>query len=257
MEVTFYVATNDGNALLSCKSTLMLGLIQPRTRLDYLPPRASLISRSADHPKKTKATLHVQKQEVSAQTTMQAVAAQNTKIQKRGPQANNKQRSDSAWVPRCFWGDWHLPRTILSHPDGSNCSPQANTLMTNPCTFKRGVQARNKQDVRGRSTCTCKWNYPLDQQLHLAWEQGQIRDSQITYLLGSNQLKQGNYKRALSLQYTWRYCTSTSWCMHYDSMQLWKKGYWHQKLDEASSFLTTFNTEIADLDILSCHLELQ
>ena len=23
-----------------------------------------------------------------------------------------------------------------------------------------------------------------------------------------------------------------------------KKGYWHQKLDEASSFLTTFNTEI-------------
>ena len=23
-----------------------------------------------------------------------------------------------------------------------------------------------------------------------------------------------------------------------------KKGYWHQKLDEASSFLTTFNTEL-------------
>ena len=76
VEVTFYVAMNDGSILLSCKTTLMLGLIQPRTRLDYLPPRASLITSSADHPKKTKSTLHVQKQEMSAQTVTQEVAAQ-------------------------------------------------------------------------------------------------------------------------------------------------------------------------------------
>ena len=31
--------------------------------------------------------------------------------------------------------------------------------------------------------------------------------------------------------------------MCHDGMQ-WQKGYWHQELDEASSFLTTFNTEI-------------
>ena len=37
MEVTFYVAINDGSVLLSCKTTLMHGLIHPRTRLDYLP----------------------------------------------------------------------------------------------------------------------------------------------------------------------------------------------------------------------------
>ena len=62
---------NDRSVLLSCKTTLMLGLIQPRTRLDYLPPRSSLITSSADHPKETKATLHIQKQEVLAQTTAQ------------------------------------------------------------------------------------------------------------------------------------------------------------------------------------------
>ena len=28
-----------------------------------------------------------------------------------------------------------------------------------------------------------------------------------------------------------------------------KKGYWHQQLAEASSFLTTFNTELGSLDI--------
>ena len=59
MEITFYVAMNYGSVLLSCKTILMLGLIQSRTRLDHLPPRASLITSSADHPMKTKATLHV------------------------------------------------------------------------------------------------------------------------------------------------------------------------------------------------------
>ena len=47
------MATNDGSVLLSCKSTLALDLIQPRSRLDYLPPRASLITSTQDHPKKT------------------------------------------------------------------------------------------------------------------------------------------------------------------------------------------------------------
>ena len=52
--VTFFVAENDGSVLLSCTTTLALGLIEPRTRLDYLPPKASLITSLVDHPKKTK-----------------------------------------------------------------------------------------------------------------------------------------------------------------------------------------------------------
>ena len=51
LEATFYVASNNGSILLSFVTTLALGLIQPRSRLDYLPPRASLITSSADHPK--------------------------------------------------------------------------------------------------------------------------------------------------------------------------------------------------------------
>ena len=41
MDVTFYIAVNDDSMLSSCKTKLMLGLIQPGSRLDYLPPRAS------------------------------------------------------------------------------------------------------------------------------------------------------------------------------------------------------------------------
>ena len=74
--VTFFAAVNDGSILLSCKTTLMFRLIQPRTKLHYLPPRASLITSSADHPKKTKSTLCVQKQEVSTQRSTHEVATQ-------------------------------------------------------------------------------------------------------------------------------------------------------------------------------------
>ena len=85
LETTFYVAMNDGSVLLSCKTTLLLGLIQPRSRLDYLPPRASLITRSADHPKKMKAVLHTQKKPVAAQRKQQAVTAQMPAVKEKGP----------------------------------------------------------------------------------------------------------------------------------------------------------------------------
>ena len=54
IETIFYVATNEGSVFLSCKSTLALDFIQPRSRLDYLPPRTSPITSTQDHPKKTK-----------------------------------------------------------------------------------------------------------------------------------------------------------------------------------------------------------
>ena len=57
-EVTFYVASNNGSVLLSCDIMHALGLIQPHTRLDYLPPRASLITSSAE-PKKTNSQVYV------------------------------------------------------------------------------------------------------------------------------------------------------------------------------------------------------
>ena len=70
-EAIFYVASNEGGVLLSCDTSLTLGLIHPRPRLDYLPPRASLITSSADHPRNTKEQLQNQKCEITEQTTNQ------------------------------------------------------------------------------------------------------------------------------------------------------------------------------------------
>ena len=69
-EVAFFVAESDGSVLLSCTTALALALIEPRTRLDYLSPRASLITNSVDHPKKTKCqvTVHISKRFCSIST---------------------------------------------------------------------------------------------------------------------------------------------------------------------------------------------
>ena len=56
--VTFYVASNEGSVLLSCTTLIALDLIQTRPQLDYLPPRAKLITSVADHPDITKKTAH-------------------------------------------------------------------------------------------------------------------------------------------------------------------------------------------------------
>ena len=69
LETTFCVATNDGIMLLSCNSTLALDLIQPRSRLDYLPPRASLITSMQNNPMKAKqAQPSVHRSQVAAQS---------------------------------------------------------------------------------------------------------------------------------------------------------------------------------------------
>ena len=58
LEVTFYVASNESSVLLSSTTLLALDLIQARPHLDYLPPRAKLITSTADHPEITKRTCH-------------------------------------------------------------------------------------------------------------------------------------------------------------------------------------------------------
>ena len=58
LAVTFYIASNEGSVLLSCTTLLALDLIQTRPRLDYLPPRAKLITSAADHPDITRKTAH-------------------------------------------------------------------------------------------------------------------------------------------------------------------------------------------------------
>ena len=67
VETIFYIASNKGSVLLSCNTSLSLGLIHSRTKLDFLPPRVRLITSKIDHPRNTKEQIQVQKQVITRQ----------------------------------------------------------------------------------------------------------------------------------------------------------------------------------------------
>ena len=54
MKVLFFVAKENGSILLSCGTTMELGLIRLHARINYLPPKASLLTRTCDQPSKTR-----------------------------------------------------------------------------------------------------------------------------------------------------------------------------------------------------------
>ena len=54
MKVLFFVAKENGIILLPCRTTMELGLIRPCAHIDYLPPKASLLTTTCDQPSKTR-----------------------------------------------------------------------------------------------------------------------------------------------------------------------------------------------------------
>ena len=54
MKVLFFVAKENGSILLSCRTTMELGLIKPCVHIDYLPPKARLLTSTCDQPSKTR-----------------------------------------------------------------------------------------------------------------------------------------------------------------------------------------------------------
>ena len=140
LQIAFYVASNDGSVLLSCVTTLAFGLIQPQNRLDNLPPRASLITHSADHPKKTKSkiSVHVSKKESEMSNFNDMVPKLITsKDQILANYSDVSKVLDAFLVPIPYLG-------------GSLCHTKANPLSPNPCTFERSFQEGDIEDVTSR-----------------------------------------------------------------------------------------------------------
>ena len=109
-EVTFYVASNNGSVLLSCVTVLALHLIQHHTILDYLPPGASLITSSTDHPKKTKShiSIHVSKKESTVSNCKGIV-----------PKLVTNKNEILDFLFRCFWWYWILSWSPIPYPGWS------------------------------------------------------------------------------------------------------------------------------------------
>ena len=68
IKALFFVAKENGSILLSCRTTMELGLIRPCVQIDYLLPRASLLTSTCNWPSKTrthKPNIHCTKEKLT------------------------------------------------------------------------------------------------------------------------------------------------------------------------------------------------
>ena len=224
--VTFYIASNEGSVLLSCTTLLALDLIQTRPRLDYLPPRAKLITSAADHPDITKKTAHQSKATVKSKKPLPVkIVTKKSDIKER--------YADVFEGVGCFPGPpYHIQV-------GPKIPPKQTPVRPVPVHLKEAF----KQE--------------LDKML----QAGHLNEATPwinSYVIVEGQDKLGRLKPRICLdpknlniaviREPWFSKTpddiahlladaciiTTTDCT---------KGFWHQPLDEESSYLTTFGTE--------------
>ena len=240
-EAIFYFASNEGSILLSCNTSLTLSLIHPRPRLDYLPPRASLITSNADHPRKIKAQSHTQKQEITVQTTSQQ---QDTQVPTTTvPKLVTSQDQIMHGYLDVFVGIGKFP----GPPYHIHVDPSVTPKQT-PC---RPITIHLKDDFQKEINKMSQAGILVPVTEATPWIN--------SFVLVESKNNQGQLKLRICLDPTslnkavtrepYHFCTPEDIShMLADASILTvcdcKKGYWHQRLDEASSYLTTFNTAI-------------
>ena len=233
-EVTFYVASNNGSVLLSCATMLALGLIQPCTRLDCLPPRATLITSSADHQKKTKyqPAIHVYRSESTVCSGPSPV-----------PKHITSKEQILQVYPEVFDGIGHIPGPLYHIQVHPSITPKQT-----PCQL---VPVHHKE--------------PFKQEIDKMLQAGILKPvHQATpwmnsFVLVEGKDKLGKLKLKICLDLTNLNKVIVHEPYHFKTpgdialllaeacvitVSDCRKGFWHQQLDQASSFLTTFNTEL-------------
>ena len=99
-KVMFFVAKENGSILLSCRTTMELGLIKPQACLDYLPPKARLLTSTCDQRSKTqlfKPIIHCKKETV---TPNKNTVPQNDNNTSNTPSKHNMTQEDNKLVTR-------------------------------------------------------------------------------------------------------------------------------------------------------------
>ena len=131
------------------------------TCLDYLPPKARLLTSTCDQPSKTrpyKPVIHYTKEAV---TPNMSVAPSN--ITQNDDQLVTRQEHIMAQFPDVFQGVGKFPGEPYKIRLDPQVSAQANTVQACSSTPKTSFQSRNRQDVRSRCFKTSPGGYSMDQ----------------------------------------------------------------------------------------------
>ena len=240
-ETIFYITSNEGSVLLSCNTSLTLGLIQSRPRLEYLPPRVSLITSNADHLRKTKAQVQIQKQEVITQTSNQHQGAHITTT--TVPKLVTAQGQIMREYPDVFEGIGTFPGPPYHIHVDPGVTPKQTPCRPIPIHLKDAFQKEISKMLQARILVPVTEATPWINSFVLI----ESKDNQGQVKLRTC-LDPTNLNKAVTRE-LYHFCTLEDISnMLADACILTvcdcKKGYWHQRMDEASSYLTTFNTEI-------------
>ena len=236
-EVTFFVAKNDGSVLLSCTTTLVLGFIQPRTRLDYLPPRASLITGTVDHTQKTRGQVAVH-----SSTTDSAIPLQKKIVSKQEvSKLITSKEQILNYYPDVFEGNGKFPGPSYHIQLDPGVPLKQTSCHPIPVHLKEAFQ----QEV----------NKMLQAGVLKPGQEATPWINTLVHVEGKD--KSGNLKFQICLDPTNLNKAIVREPYHFKTPEgiahfiadvcimpsVTKKGYWHQQLDKVSSYLTTFNTE--------------
>ena len=240
-ETTFYVASNEGSILLSCNTSLTLGLIQSRPRLDYFPPRVSLITSNVDHPRKMKAQVQVQKHKVIAKTPDQHHNTQGTTSPM--PKLVTTQDQILQEYPDVFDGIGKFPGPPYHIHVDPGVTPKQTPGRPIPIHLKYAFQ----KEISKMLQAVILVPVTKDTLWINSFVLVESRDNQGQVKLRIC-LDPTNLNKAITREPYLFHTAEDISHMLADTTILTvcdcKKGYWHQMLDEASSYLTTFNTEI-------------
>ena len=252
VETTFYMASNEGCVLLSCNISLTLGLIHSKTKLDYLPPRARLITSKVDHLRNTKKQIQVQKQVITRQPD-QHHSTQHTIL----PKLITTQSQILQEYPNVFEGIGKFPDLPYhSHVD-PGVTPKQTPCRPIPIHLKDAFQQEISKMLQAGILVPVTQATPWINSFVLVKSKDSQGQTKLCICLDPTNLNKAVMREP------YHFCTPGD-ISHLlaDACILTvcdcKKGYWHQMLDEASSYLTTCSTSSwVDIDLQSCHLVYQ
>ena len=233
-EVTIFAPGNDGSVLLLCTTTLVFGLIQPRTRLEYLPPMVSLITSSVDYPKKTKcqATVHSSRKDCTVSPQKNVV-----------PKLVTSKQQILHNYPDVFDGIGRLPGPPYHIQLDSSIAPKQTPCQPIPVHLKEAFKQEVDKMLQVGVLKPVHEATPWINNFVLVEGKDNSGNLKVRICLDPTNLNKSivrepyHFKTPKDIGHLLMDACIMTVC---DCM----KGYWYQQLDEASSCLTTFNTEL-------------
>ena len=249
IKAIFFVTKENWSVLLSCRTTMELGLIKPHAQLDYLPPRVSLLTTTCDRPSKTK-TQKPNIQCMIEKPTMvtipenahaRALQLQNAVTPKDNRLITRKEQI-MARFPDVFEGIGKFqgkPYKIQLDP---NVPPKQTPCRPVPIHLKEAFKTEIDKMLKAEILKPVQEASPWMNSFVLIEGTNKQGKPKLRICLDPTNLN----KAIIREPYHFKTPEDISHLLA-DSRVMTvldcKKGYWHQELDKASSYLTTFNTE--------------